>query len=80
VQNVHECKQQGFVLKMDYEKDYDKVNCRFLLDILEERGFGKKWLEWINQIQALVTITNMDGELFQTGKGLRQGIFVTCSF
>jgi hypothetical protein len=46
---VHQCKQD-FVLKIDYEKAYNKVNWYFLLDILEERRIGKKCLEWINQI------------------------------
>jgi hypothetical protein len=28
------------VLKLDYEKAYDKVSWQFLLDILEKRGVG----------------------------------------
>jgi hypothetical protein len=48
--NVHKSKQQGLELKLDYEKAYDKVNWQFLLYILEKRGFGRKWLEWIKCI------------------------------
>jgi hypothetical protein len=32
------------VLKLDYEKAYDKVNWDFLLDVLEKRGFGGRWI------------------------------------
>jgi hypothetical protein len=34
-------------LRLDYEKTYDKANWPFLLEILEKRGFGQRWLGWI---------------------------------
>jgi hypothetical protein len=75
--SVHHGKQQGYVVKLDYEKAYDKVNWMFFIDVLRKRGFGSKWLEWIRCIlfRGLVgvTINNEEGEFFQTGKGLRQG-------
>jgi hypothetical protein len=48
--SVHYNHSQGFVLKLNYEKAYDKVNWEFLLDILVKRGFGGKWLDWIKCI------------------------------
>lgn len=39
VHSVFQGKQKGCVLKLDYEKAYDKVNWYFLLYILEKRGF-----------------------------------------
>jgi hypothetical protein len=33
----HHNKQQGYLIKLDYENDYDKVNWQFLLDIFEKR-------------------------------------------
>jgi hypothetical protein len=30
------------VLKLDYEKAYDKVNWQFLIEILEKRRFGDR--------------------------------------
>jgi hypothetical protein len=75
--SVHKSKHQGLALKLDYEKAYDKVNWQFLLDILKKRGFGKKWLEWMKCIlfrgSVELTVNNVEGEFFQTGKGLRQG-------
>lgn len=75
--DMHHNKQQGYVIKLDYEKTYDKVNWQFLLDILEKRGFGEKWLNWIKSVAIRgsvgLTINNVEGEFFQTGKGLRQG-------
>jgi hypothetical protein len=77
IHSVHQRNQKGFILKLDYEKVYDKVNWEFLLDILAKRGFGGKWIRWIKAILCRgsvgLTINNVEGEFFQTGKGLRQG-------
>jgi hypothetical protein len=52
------------VIKLDYEKAYDKVNWEYLLDILEKRGFGNRWIEWIRRILCRgsvgLTINNID--------------------
>jgi hypothetical protein len=42
--SVHQSKQQGVVMKLDYEKAYVKVNWEFMLEVLEKRGFGGKLL------------------------------------
>jgi hypothetical protein len=76
IHSVHK-KQQGFILKLDYEKTYDKVNWQFLLDILEKRGFGKRWISWIRCMfhrgSVGLTINNVEGEFFHTEKWLIQG-------
>jgi hypothetical protein len=41
IHSVHKSKQQCFILKLDYEKAYDKVNWNFLLEVLEKRGLEK---------------------------------------
>jgi hypothetical protein len=43
-------KQTGVVLKLDFEKAYDKVHWGFLLRCLKERGFSNTWCDWMNQI------------------------------
>jgi hypothetical protein len=56
------------VVKLDYEKAYDKVNWMFLLDVLRKRGFGGKWLKWIRCIlfrgSVGVIINNEEGAFF----------------
>jgi hypothetical protein len=34
-------KKTGIILKLDYEKAYNRVNIDFLLEILRLRGFGE---------------------------------------
>jgi hypothetical protein len=73
---VHE-KEQGLILKLDYEKAFDKVSLDFLLDLLKKRGFGPKTLAWIKDVthggSIGVKLNNVIGKYFLTGKGLRQG-------
>jgi hypothetical protein len=41
---LHETKRRGkvgIVLKLDFEKAYDKVHWGFLMECLEQRGFGE---------------------------------------
>jgi hypothetical protein len=42
-------KQQGVILKIDFEKAYDKVNWDFLLNCCRQKGFSETWLTWINK-------------------------------
>jgi hypothetical protein len=42
--SMHKSKQPRVILKLDYEKAYDRVNIDFLLEILESRGFGETWI------------------------------------
>jgi hypothetical protein len=36
-------KQLGIILKLDFEKAYDKVKWGFLFECLNARGFCSKW-------------------------------------
>jgi hypothetical protein len=50
IHSVHKSKTHGIILKLDYEKAYDRVNLDFLFETLKLRGFGEKWLGWIRSI------------------------------
>jgi hypothetical protein len=43
-------KQSGVILKLDFEKAYDKVNWNFMIEVLERKRFPEKWIAWIKQI------------------------------
>lgn len=36
-------KKDGLVLKLDFEKAYDKINWNFLFKCIEQRGFDGRW-------------------------------------
>jgi hypothetical protein len=77
IHEIHSKKEQGLVLKIDYEKAYDKVNLDFLYEVLSARGFSVKFIQMIRQItqngSVGVKVNEVEGEFFLTGKGLRQG-------
>ncbi|WVZ54041.1 hypothetical protein U9M48_004908 [Paspalum notatum var. saurae] len=77
IHKLHTKKQNGVILKIDYEKAYDKVRWDFLQQALRMKGFSPKWC---SRVQACVQggnvgikINEQIGPYFQTRKGLRQG-------
>jgi hypothetical protein len=75
VHSVHKSKEPRVILKLDYEKAYDRVNIDFLLEILETRGFGSKWIGWIRSVviggSVSILENGEESNTFKTGKGLR---------
>jgi hypothetical protein len=39
-----------YILKVDFEKAYDRVSWAFLKDLLVSRGFSKVWSNWIETL------------------------------
>jgi hypothetical protein len=67
----------GIVLKLDFEKAFDKVNWDFLLNFLKAMGFSETLCEWIKNIlydgTVAVKINNVIGPYFKSSKDVRQG-------
>ncbi|GKE06139.1 reverse transcriptase domain, reverse transcriptase zinc-binding domain protein [Tanacetum coccineum] len=40
-------KIKSLIFKVDFEKAYDSINWRFLLDIMKKMGFGNRWCKWV---------------------------------
>ena len=70
-------RHNGVILKLDFEKAYDKVNWEFLQQTLRMKGFSAQWCKWIDCIvrggSVGIKINDDMGSFFQTKKGLRQG-------
>ena len=74
--HTHVKKQVGVILKLDFEKAYDKVNWNFLLGCHKAKGFNDMWCSWIRKIlhngTISVKINNQVASYFQSAKGVRQ--------
>lgn len=48
---IHHCRKtdrEGYLVKLDFEKAYDKVDWECILETLSNRGFSPKWIKWIS--------------------------------
>jgi hypothetical protein len=77
IHEVSKKKESRVILKLDYEKAYDRVSWTFLMEMLQSRGFGSLWISWIRNIveggSICVRINDENSTFFKPGKGLRQG-------
>ena len=75
--HTHLKKKVGIVLKLDFEKAYDKINWEFLLECHKNQGFGPTWCGWVEKIlhngTLSIKLNNETGPYFQSHKGVRQG-------
>jgi hypothetical protein len=67
----------GVILKLNFEKAYDKVRWSFMMEVLRKKNFPEKWVEWMKQTveggKVGINFNGKPGDFFSTHKGLRQG-------
>jgi len=65
------------VLKLDFEKAFDKIEYKAILDVLAHMGFGVKWRSWIKSIlkteTSMVLLNGVPGKTFHCRRGVMQG-------
>ena len=65
------------VLKLDFEKAFDKIEHKVILDILAHKGFGLKRRAWIESIlksgTSEVLLNGVPRKTFHCRRGVRQG-------
>jgi len=71
----------GLFLKLDIKKAYDPVNWNFLRMILIQIGLDWKVVQWImgcvNSVAFAILINGPPLDVFQAGRGLRQGCLLS---
>lgn len=50
----HKKKKNEVILKLDFEKVYDKVKWPFLQQVFRMKGFSPTWCSWIQQVASKV--------------------------
>jgi hypothetical protein len=80
IEIIHEIKTKklgGILLKLDFEKAYDRVNWDFLAEVLRGKGFEEGFIHRISQLvaggQTAISINGVIGPFFRNKRGVRQG-------
>jgi retron-type reverse transcriptase len=46
----HISKKELVILKLDFEKAFDKIEHQVILDVMKHKGFPEDWIKWIEGI------------------------------
>lgn len=65
------------ILKLDFEKVFDKIEHKAMIEIMRTKGFAERWLSWMNSIfsfgTSYVLLNGMPRKVFHCRRGVRQG-------
>lgn len=64
IHQTKKTKRNGFLLKFDFQKAYDRANWECIMEILDRRKFGPRWKGWIKKlvVSSKTRVINSEGE------------------
>jgi len=71
----HQSKKEIVILKLDFEKAFDKVEHQWMLNIMKSKGFPRTWLNWMRMIfssgTSIVLLNQVPDKVFHCRRGVR---------
>ena len=73
----HHSRREIIILKLNFEKAFDKVEHQAMKNIMLQKGFGEKLLSWMNLIFSSgtfpVLLNGVPGKFLHCERGVMQG-------
>lgn len=64
------------LIKLDFEKAFDRIEHSAVMDIMKHKGFGTRWLQWMKAIfssgTSFILLNGVPGKRFDCRRGVRQ--------
>lgn len=64
-------------MKLDFEKAFDKIEHPFIIEIMKQKGFTNKWINWVTSLfssaSSAVLLNGIPRNSFKCKRGVRQG-------
>jgi hypothetical protein len=77
VHHFHQAKTHMLLLKLDITKAFDSMRWEYLLEAMEQVGFGQRWRDMMALIwssaSSRIMVNGEPGKPIKQAKGLRQG-------
>jgi hypothetical protein len=80
----HKSRKEIIILKLDFEKAFDKIEHHAMLQIMKHKGFNDIWLNCMNNIfssgTSSVLLNGVLGKTFHSRRGSGMGIIYPLFF
>jgi retron-type reverse transcriptase len=73
----HKSRREMVILKLDFEKAFDKLEHATIIEVLRHKGLEDKWIHWVSMIldsgTSEVLLNGVPGKRFHCKRRVRQG-------